>query len=191
MTPGSLFVIATPIGNLEDITYRAVSTLKNVDYIVCEDTRVSRKLLNKYDINSNLISCNEHNELKKINSIKKILLDGNDVVSVQKKSKVLINNIRKNKGPAIIEAITYRWYGHVDWRDDIDVGVERSLKDIENWKLRDPINRLSKSMIYNKIWTKIEESNFINKIDREIETAWKKASSDSYPSSKSVLNYVY
>ena len=82
MTPGSLFVIATPIGNLEDITYRAVSTLKNVDYIVCEDTRVSRKLLNKYDINSNLISCNEHNELKKINSIKKILLDGNDVALI-------------------------------------------------------------------------------------------------------------
>lgn len=125
------------------------------------------------------------------NDIPYEILDGNDVVSVQKKSKVLINNIRKNKVPAIIEAITYRWYGHVDWREDIDVGVERSLKDIKNWKLRDPINRLSKSMIYNKIWTKIEESNFINKIDREIETAWKKASSDSYPSSKSVLNYVY
>jgi TPP-dependent pyruvate/acetoin dehydrogenase alpha subunit len=119
------------------------------------------------------------------------LIEGNDVVAVTKASKELIDDIRKGKGPALIELVTYRWYGHVDWRDDVDVGVKRSLDDIENWKARDPILRLSKSMIKEKILTLDQEINLNNKIDKEIQIAWDKAMNDPYPSLDATLKYVY
>ena len=125
------------------------------------------------------------------NEIPHKLLDGNDVVAVAKASKELIDDIRSGKGPALIELVTYRWYGHVDWRDDVDVGVERSLDDIENWKARDPILRLSKSMIKAKMWTTEQEKNLNNKIDKEIKIAWEKAMNDPYPSLDVTLKYVY
>ena len=125
------------------------------------------------------------------NDIPYKLVDGNDVVAVAKASKELIDDIRAGKGPGLIELVTYRWYGHVDWRDDVDVGVDRSLDDIENWKARDPIMRLSKSMIKAKMWTIEEEKNLNNKIDKEIQIAWEMAMNDPYPSSDVTLKYVY
>ena len=59
-----LFVVPTPIGNLDDITYRSIKTLKNSDYILCEDTRVSRKLLDRYNIKKSLFSYHSFNEHK-------------------------------------------------------------------------------------------------------------------------------
>ena len=125
------------------------------------------------------------------NDIPYKLVDGNDVVAVAKAAKELIDDIRTGKGPGFIELVTYRWYGHVDWRDDVDVGVDRALDDIENWKARDPIARLSKSMIKSKIWTKEQELELGNKIDKEIQTAWEMAINDPYPSADATLKYVY
>ena len=59
---GELFVVATPIGNLEDITLRALRVLKECDVIACEDTRQTRKLLSRYDIRTRVVSYHEHNE---------------------------------------------------------------------------------------------------------------------------------
>lgn len=60
---GLLYVVSTPIGNLEDITYRAVNALKEVDWIACEDTRTTRRLLDNYGITTRTISYHEHNEM--------------------------------------------------------------------------------------------------------------------------------
>ena len=125
------------------------------------------------------------------NHIPHKLLDGNDVVAIAQNSNELIENIRNGQGPAVLELITYRWYGHVDWREDIDVGVERSMEDIKDWKARDPIHRLSQSMINSKIWTMEEEEEIGKKIDNQIQIAWKKAMNDPYPSKDSILKFVY
>ena len=71
-----LYLISTPIGNLSDITYRAINILRKSDYILCEDTRVSKNLLNKYEIGSKLISNHKFNEKKNIHKILGLLKDG-------------------------------------------------------------------------------------------------------------------
>ena len=60
----ALYIVSTPIGNLKDITIRAVEILKQSDFILCEDTRISKNLLNKYEIKSKLISNHKFNEKK-------------------------------------------------------------------------------------------------------------------------------
>src|SRR5262245_56709378 len=60
--PGTLYVVATPIGNLEDMTFRAIRTLKECAVIACEDTRQTRKLLEHFDIATRMVSDHEHNE---------------------------------------------------------------------------------------------------------------------------------
>ena len=68
-----LYIVSTPIGNLSDVTLRALDVLKNSEYILCEDTRVSKKLLDKYKIKSKLISNHKFNETKNLNKIIEIL----------------------------------------------------------------------------------------------------------------------
>ena len=70
-----LYVVPTPIGNLSDITIRAIDILKNSDYILCEDTRVSKKLFDKYEIKSKLISYHKFNEKKNLNKIINLLVN--------------------------------------------------------------------------------------------------------------------
>ena len=71
-----LYLVATPIGNLGDITFRAVEILKNSDYILCEDTRISKKLFEKYEIKSKLISYHKFNERKSLSKITDLLKGG-------------------------------------------------------------------------------------------------------------------
>lgn len=79
---GKLYLIPTPIGNLKDITLRALDTLKTVDLIACEDTRQSLKLLNHFGIKKTLISYHKHNENGKSEDIIKRLLDGQNVAII-------------------------------------------------------------------------------------------------------------
>ena len=81
-TVGTLFVVATPLGNLDDLTFRAVKCLKEVHLIACEDTRRTAKLLNHLGIKKPLISCFEHNELARIDDLLERLGRGEDVALV-------------------------------------------------------------------------------------------------------------
>ena len=79
---GNLYVVATPIGNLQDITLRALDVLRNVDYIACEDTRQTIKLLNHYEIKKKLVAYHKFNELSKSNFIIDDLKKGMDIAIV-------------------------------------------------------------------------------------------------------------
>jgi len=100
-----LYLIPTPIGNLGDITLRAIEFLKNSDFILCEDTRVSKKLLDKFDIKARLISNHKFNEVKNLPKIIKLLKENKTISiisdagtpSISDPGAVLINEcLRKN-----------------------------------------------------------------------------------------------
>lgn len=78
----TLFIVATPIGNLEDITLRALRTLKEVDFILCEDTRVTKKLLSHYQISKPCISYHQHSDEKKVAEIVQLLNEGKNLALV-------------------------------------------------------------------------------------------------------------
>ena len=81
-TGGTLFVVATPLGNLDDLTFRSVKCLKEVDLIACEDTRRTSKLLNHLGIKKPLISCFEHNEVARIDELLGKIETGSDIALV-------------------------------------------------------------------------------------------------------------
>ncbi len=90
---GKLYIVATPIGNLEDITLRALSTIKEVDCIICEDSRVSSKLFNHYGIHyKKLISYNNVSEHYKNQEILKMLLDGKNCALISDAGTPLISD---------------------------------------------------------------------------------------------------
>ena len=100
----ALYLVSTPIGNLKDITFRAIETLKNSDYILCEDTRVSKNLFNRYEIKSRLIPNHKFNEKKNINKIIELLKLGKMISlisdagtpGISDPGKILVNECIKN-----------------------------------------------------------------------------------------------
>ena len=99
-----LYLVSTPIGNLKDITLRAIETLKKSTYILCEDTRVSRILLDRYEIKSRLISNHKFNESKNLNKIIDLIKSG-EIISlisdagtpcISDPGAILINECVKN-----------------------------------------------------------------------------------------------
>ena len=103
-----LYLVGTPIGNLGDITLRALETLKSVDVIACEDTRHSIGLLNYYDIKSKLIACHKFNETESIDKIENLLKEDKSVAlitdagmpAISDPGAILVNGI-KNRGYSV------------------------------------------------------------------------------------------
>ncbi len=99
-----LYIVSTPIGNLKDITLRALEILKQSEFILCEDTRVSKNLLNKYEIKSNLISNHKFNEKRNISKIIEYLKSGKKISlisdagtpTISDPGSVLVNECVKN-----------------------------------------------------------------------------------------------
>jgi len=90
--PGTLYLVATPIGNLEDVTHRALRVLGEVEVVACEDTRRTRVLLNHFSIKTKTLSYHEHNERERADEICKLLLAGKDVALVSDAGTPLIND---------------------------------------------------------------------------------------------------
>ena len=104
-----LYIVGTPIGNLNDLSSRAINILKNVSFVACEDTRQTKKIMNKFEISNNLISFNKHNSFKKIPKIIEDLNSGKSMALVSDAGmpgicdpgEELINNV-KNIGLNVI-----------------------------------------------------------------------------------------
>ena len=79
---GILYIVGTPIGNLNDISERALNILKNVSFIACEDTRQTKKIMHKFNISNKLISFNKHNSSTKIQNLVKDLKEGKSIAIV-------------------------------------------------------------------------------------------------------------
>lgn len=119
------------------------------------------------------------------------VVDGNDVVAVAKAAQELVTTARQGHGPGFLEAVTFRWYGHVDWREDIDVGVHRSVDELAIWRARDPIKRLREAMIAMNQWSEDQEAELNVELDDQVNQAWGRAMNDPYPQSAALLEHVY
>lgn len=100
----SLYLIPTPIGNLDDITIRSLNTLKTVDIILCEDTRDTGLLLSHYDIKKKLVSCHEYNEDKIIDKVVSMLKDGLNIGLVTDQGTPIISDPGYIVSRGVIEA---------------------------------------------------------------------------------------
>lgn len=109
------------------------------------------------------------------NNIESRSVDGNDAIKIFNESKILIDYIRENSAPGFIEAKTYRWYGHVDWREDIDVGLTRSMDELNWWKRKDPIGKLAADLISLGHLSEIEYLKIQKEVNERISEAWGKA----------------
>lgn len=119
------------------------------------------------------------------------VVDGNNILEVSEISSQFISEMRQGAGPRFIEAVTFRWFGHVDWREDIDVGVSRSAEDLSNWKKKDPIARLARFIINNSNLTIDDLTELEVNLRNIISTQWEIAEKDKNPNPKVIKEYVY
>lgn len=124
------------------------------------------------------------------NGIESIRLDGNNVISVLNTTKTIIEKMRIESRPFFVEMLTYRQLGHVDWREDIDVGVTRSKDEVGVWKTFDPIVRLRESLLKQEICKVEVLQDITKKVNLEIEEAWNIAINQSSPDPRRLLETV-
>ena len=125
------------------------------------------------------------------NAIPAEVVDGNDVTAVADAAATLVENARRGGGPGFIEAVTFRWHGHVDWREDIDVGVSRSQEVLADWRGRDPLRRLEAGMMSAGYWSESDGDRLRSDLQREINEAWDQAIADPTPHPDVLLDRVY
>jgi 16S rRNA (cytidine1402-2'-O)-methyltransferase len=89
---GELYIVATPIGNLDDITQRAISTLKKVDFIAAEDTRHSARLLQHLNITTPMMAYHEHSDARRLQKISRLLMDGKSIALISDAGTPLISD---------------------------------------------------------------------------------------------------
>jgi len=117
-------------------------------------------------------------------------VDGNDVVAISRSAERAIGCARVGEGPQFIEAVTYRWRGHVGPREDLDVGVKRK-DDLNLWKRRDPIRRLADALVAAGILENGGLDKLRHGAESEVAEAWRRAEEDPWPPASALLEWVY
>lgn len=120
-----------------------------------------------------------------------ILVDGNDVIAVAQAAEALIANARAGNGPGFIEAVTYRWCGHVGPDENIDVGLRRSTEELNAWKRRDPAARLGQALTSRGDLTPEEIADMESIAERLVRDAAERALDAPYPQANALFDYVY
>ena len=118
------------------------------------------------------------------------VIDGNNLTDIYEASQKAVKYCRENKGPYFIEAMTYRWRGHVGPREDTDVGVKRK-DDLSTWKKRDPIRRLKDSLINKNILSENDFNEITKLVDKNLVVQWQKALDAPYPPKSLLTEIVY
>ena len=178
---GTLFLVATPIGNLEDITFRAINILKSVDLIAAEDTRQTLKLLNHYEISKPLISYHRHNEdtrsdilIEKLNEVKNIAVvtdagtpgisdPGEEVVKEAIKNEIKVVPI-----PGACAMINALIASGLDTKEFAFYGFLPLNKKLRKEKLEEIKNEGKKKIIYKEKHRIKETLKELKKIKRDI-----------------------
>ena len=123
--------------------------------------------------------------------IEALVIDGNSVTDVAAAAGQLIEAARRGEGPGYIEAVTYRWRGHVGPDENIDVGLRRSRSELEAWKARDPISRLAAALTRRGDITDPEIEGLRKSIHAQVEDAARRARGAPYPDDNALLDYVF
>lgn len=118
------------------------------------------------------------------------VVDGNDVVAVEKATARLVARSRAGDGPGFLEAVTYRWRGHVGPREDTDVGVNRK-GDLASWKKRDPVKRLAEALSASGNLDGTRYAVLQQEIRVRVARAWEAAEAAPYPDISGLLGWVY
>lgn len=119
------------------------------------------------------------------------VVDGNNVVAVAHAAERLVDRARTGGGPGFLEAVTFRWRGHVGPHEDIDVGVRRSPEELAAWKGRDPVRRLRDALEQERLVSTATFDGAVHAIRQEIATALDAARAAAYPDSSALMDFVY
>lgn len=119
------------------------------------------------------------------------VVDGNDVLAVAAAAKKLVAASRRGEGPGFLEAITFRWRGHVGPNEDVDVGVRRSPEELAAWKGRDPLRRLVDALVANRSVSRDKIEAMAQDVRTRIADAVAAARMAPYPESSALLDLVY
>ncbi len=125
------------------------------------------------------------------NGIPAEVVDGNDVVAVMETARSFVQRARRGQGPGFIEAVTYRWRGHVGPREDIDVGLRRKGADLAAWKKRDPVERLVAAMRGRGDLRRGEFVRLVEETRETVRSAVQRAERAPYPDPGTLLDHVY
>lgn len=123
--------------------------------------------------------------------VRNATVDGNDIEAVSNAAEVMIEQARDGKGPGFLEAVTFRWLGHVGPEANIDVGLRRSEAEIESWKKRDPIKRLAQDLIDKGNLSSLELDKMKNLVRSQVLNYIDIAKNEPLPEPNSVLYHVY
>lgn len=127
----------------------------------------------------------------KAHEVRAHTIDGNDVVAVSRATEDLVGRARRGEGPGFLEAVTYRWRGHVGANEDIDVGVRRQPEELAAWKRRDPVRRLADSLMERGALAADGISRITSEIRAECDGALARARQAGYPPVSNLLDFVY